>query len=166
MEHGGVRKTTIDESNSRANGENDQRCSELLPLYPQTKTTVMSDIGTEGQPSPGSGNEDPTSPNDYEEQSSATEEDLSSFNTEGSDGEAGPANEPQEAVLDEVAAFEQDILLIDVTQEDPELFGNLPEKSLLNLGPVRDTAAPKKKQIPRITFSPKVDQSSSAFDQR
>lgn len=39
--------------------------------------------------------------------------------------------------LDEVMAYNRDILLVDVTQDDTELFGNLPQKSLLKLGPVR-----------------------------
>lgn len=39
--------------------------------------------------------------------------------------------------LDEVTAFKRDILLVDVTQDDAELFENLPQTSLLKLGPVR-----------------------------
>ncbi|XP_011607419.2 protein TOPAZ1 isoform X1 [Takifugu rubripes] len=39
--------------------------------------------------------------------------------------------------LDEVTAYKQDILLVDVTQDDAELFENLPQTSLLKLGPVR-----------------------------
>lgn len=39
--------------------------------------------------------------------------------------------------LDEVTAYKQDILLVDVTQDDAELFQNLPQTSLLKLGPVR-----------------------------
>lgn len=38
--------------------------------------------------------------------------------------------------LDEVTAYERDILLVDVTQDDAELFENPPLKSLLKLGPV------------------------------
>lgn len=38
--------------------------------------------------------------------------------------------------LDEVTAYKQDILLVDVTQDDAELFENLPQTSLLKLGPV------------------------------
>lgn len=39
--------------------------------------------------------------------------------------------------LDEVTAYKRDILLIDATQDDPELFENLPQEGLLRLGPVR-----------------------------
>ncbi|XP_062301848.1 uncharacterized protein topaz1 isoform X2 [Osmerus eperlanus] len=53
--------------------------------------------------------------------------------SEKSDGGPGP--------LDELAAYKQDILVVDVIQDDPDLFGNLPEKSLLNLGPTRKGGA-------------------------
>lgn len=41
------------------------------------------------------------------------------------------------SALDEVTAYERDILLVDVTQDDAELFENVPQKSVLKLGPVR-----------------------------
>ncbi|XP_074543778.1 uncharacterized protein topaz1 isoform X2 [Halichoeres trimaculatus] len=49
------------------------------------------------------------------------------------------AGDPRRGVLDELTAFEQDILLVDVIQDDKELFENLPQKSLLKLGPNRIT---------------------------
>lgn len=42
-----------------------------------------------------------------------------------------------QGVLDEFSAYERDILLIGVTQDDPELFENVPQESLINLGPTR-----------------------------
>lgn len=54
-----------------------------------------------------------------------------------SGGEMEQTNVEADAVLDEFSAFEQDILLIDVTQDDPELFENVPQESLINLGPTR-----------------------------
>lgn len=53
----------------------------------------------------------------------------------------------RQGVLDEFSAYERDILLIGVTQDDPELFENVPQESLINLGPTRtwettQTAAP------------------------
>lgn len=54
-----------------------------------------------------------------------------------SEGEMEQSNVKTEAVLDEFSAFEQDILLLDVTQDDPELFENVPQGSLINLGPTR-----------------------------
>lgn len=57
--------------------------------------------------------------------------------------------------LDEVTAYKQDILLVDVTQDDAELFEDLPQTSLLKLGPVRlseehksNPLRPAKKQQP------------------
>lgn len=43
----------------------------------------------------------------------------------------------RQGVLDEFSAYERDILLIGVTQDDPELFENVPQESLINLGPTR-----------------------------
>lgn len=54
-----------------------------------------------------------------------------------SEGEMEQTNVEADAVLDEFSAFEQDILLIGVTQDDPELFANVPKESLMNLGPIR-----------------------------
>ncbi|CAL8372388.1 unnamed protein product, partial [Boreogadus saida] len=38
-------------------------------------------------------------------------------------------------VLDEITAYENDILLVEVVQDDPDLFDNLPNQSMLKLGP-------------------------------
>ncbi|XP_034560335.1 uncharacterized protein topaz1 isoform X4 [Notolabrus celidotus] len=50
---------------------------------------------------------------------------------------AKAAGDTHQSVWDEFTAFEQDILLVDVIQDDPELFENMPQKSLLKLGPTR-----------------------------
>lgn len=47
-------------------------------------------------------------------------------------------------VLDEITAYEHDILLVDVIQNDLELFVEPPKKSLLRLGPARGSKAPNK----------------------
>ncbi|KAL6100125.1 topaz1 [Pungitius sinensis] len=52
------------------------------------------------------------------------------------------ADHLRHSALDEITAYEQDILLVDVIQDDLELFENLPEQSLLKLGPIRATVAP------------------------
>ncbi|XP_049606903.1 protein TOPAZ1 isoform X2 [Syngnathus scovelli] len=82
------------------------------------------------------------------------------FNGEGrssSDSDPGPSSsEPAESsteirasadtqpcVLDEVTAYQHDILLVNVNQDDSELFGNLPQESLLKLGPDRVLQDPK-----------------------
>ncbi|XP_036001750.1 uncharacterized protein LOC118565418 [Fundulus heteroclitus] len=127
------------------------------------KAAVGSKVLPEGVPSPSS--QDEESLTDEEEHSSATEEGSASDGAEGDDGEAGKAKE-ESAVLDELTAYEQDILLVGVVQEDPELFENLPEKSVLNLGPVREPPPRKKKAIPRITFSAQAERPSPATEQR
>ena len=38
-------------------------------------------------------------------------------------------------LLDEITAYEHDILLVDVVQDDPDLFDNLPKQKMLRLGP-------------------------------
>lgn len=48
---------------------------------------------------------------------------------------------------DEVTAYKRDILLVDVTPEDAELFENLPQESLLKLGPLRFSEEPKRKPL-------------------
>lgn len=57
------------------------------------------------------------------------------------------AGDAKHGVLDEFTAYEQDILLVDVTLDDPELFGNLPQESLLKLGPDRVTETSEGKPV-------------------
>ncbi|KAM9776288.1 protein TOPAZ1 isoform 2-T2 [Syngnathus typhle] len=88
------------------------------------------------------------------------EDDNEVFNGEGrssSDSDPGPSSsEPAESsteigastdtqpcVLDEFTAYQLDILLVNVNQDDSELFGNLPQESLLKLGPDRVLQDPK-----------------------
>lgn len=53
------------------------------------------------------------------------------------DDPAEAAGDRQPAVLDEFAAYEQDVLLVSVIPHDSELFENLPEQCPLKLGPAR-----------------------------
>lgn len=53
-----------------------------------------------------------------------------------STGASGNGDQTCADALDEVTAYKQDILLVAVTQDDAELFENLPQTSLLKLGPV------------------------------
>lgn len=53
------------------------------------------------------------------------------------------AGDKEPRVLDEFTAYEQDILLVHVIQDDPDLFKNLPAQSLLKLGPTRVSEGPK-----------------------
>lgn len=72
----------------------------------------------------------------------------------------------QRSILDEFTAYKQDILLVDVIQDDPELFGNLPQKSLLNLGPTRVSETPKTRPTAVVKMFPRMDGASLEFDQR
>ncbi|KAK5621371.1 hypothetical protein CRENBAI_008373 [Crenichthys baileyi] len=166
VEGDGDEKKTLEDSDSEENSEHGKRSSDQVPLDPKIKTTVGSNVLTEGHSSPSSHDEEHASFSEEEEQRSVTDEGSSDYNTEGNEGEAGTAEEQQSAILDELTAYEQDILLLDVMQEDPELFKNLPEKSLLKLGPVRDTPPPKKNLTSTIKISAKTDRSPLVFEQR
>lgn len=61
----------------------------------------------------------------------------SSSSSHDDDASCSGGETEADAVLDEFSAFEQDILLLGVTQDDPELFENIPQESLINLGPTR-----------------------------
>ncbi|XP_032437826.1 protein TOPAZ1 isoform X1 [Xiphophorus hellerii] len=156
-------KKTLDDSEKKV--EDVKRSFKQVSFGPKVQATVGSNVPTESSPSPSSHSEEHTEEDDEEEQCSSTEEESSSYNTEDDQREAEGTKERESDVLDEFTAYEQDILLVNLGQEDPELFENLPQKSLLNLGPVRDTAAPKKKPIPAIKFSSKTTK-SSVFDQK
>lgn len=80
--------------------------------------------------------------NDEGPQHSAGEERLSPQIT-SSGRDKAVAGDSHPGSLDEVTAYEQDILLVNVMQDDPELFTNLPDQSLLKLGPTRFVEPPK-----------------------
>lgn len=73
-----------------------------------------------------------------EELSSSSEEVMGPCETSDQSDRKADCDSRQRA-LDEFTAFEQDILLVNVIQDDEELFENLPQKSVLKLGPTRIT---------------------------
>ncbi|KAK7898620.1 hypothetical protein WMY93_019473 [Mugilogobius chulae] len=84
--------------------------------------------------------------------------------------EKSVCEEPEEEldkpeVLDEIEAYEQDILIVDVLQDDHDLFEKLPQKSLLKLGPNRtsDNMETGRRKIvkimPPVSEPPKISQS-------
>lgn len=79
-----------------------------------------------------------------EEDSPAAREEGSSLPEISNEDEtkADADGDSQSCTLDEFTAYEQDILLVDVIKEDPELFGNVPQESLLKLGPTRVSEVP------------------------
>ncbi|CAJ1083728.1 uncharacterized protein topaz1 isoform X13 [Xyrichtys novacula] len=80
---------------------------------------------------------------------------------------AEAAEENKQGVLDEFTAYEQDILLVDVSQDDPDLFNNLPQESLLKLGPTRLTEASNTKPGNMVKAQLlRKDRASVDFEQR
>ncbi|KAM3596517.1 uncharacterized protein V6R79_015969 [Siganus canaliculatus] len=102
-----------------------------------------------------------------ERDSSSDEDDEGSSPAESVDSQLGQTEEEAASgILDEIVAFEQDILLIDVTQDDPELFTNLPQQDLLKLGPTRPTAASRIKPITMVKTLPKTPGTTLQVGQR
>ncbi|XP_041822872.1 uncharacterized protein topaz1 [Melanotaenia boesemani] len=132
-----------DESDQEDDVNQDERGLEI-------KTTLGSGVLTEAHSSPSSDEDD-----EEEEQNSvrAVGSSPSEIERERDRTEAGEADESQPSVLDEVTAYEHDILLVSMIQEDPELFRDLPEESLLRLSPARAAKAPKKKPSPPVKMS-------------
>lgn len=111
-------------------------------LDPEVKATLASSVPTEARSCPSSGGDDGAAFSDDGEQDSVKEEKSSPAKIAGRESDETKA---QPSFFDEFMAYEQDILLVDVMQDDPELFENLPEQSLLRLGPARVAEAPKRK---------------------
>lgn len=153
LEHGGEIfkgtrfKTTSGEHHSPRDDDDNEEESQDQPDYEDdveqgNKTSVPSDLqiketsGALTEPcSPPSSDED----DDQGKPRSSSEE--------GSGSERDDAGDTQLSVLDEFTAYKQDILLVDVIQDDQELFGNVPQESLLKLGPCRVTGTPKTRPV-------------------
>ena len=103
--------------------------------------------------------------------SKSSEEEEGGTHILGSPGEGEetaseqPDGEPRVKPLDELAADKQDILVVDVIQDDPDLFGNLPEKSILNLGPTRKGGASGARAT-RVLITPPSREPSWASERR
>ncbi|TKS88944.1 Testis- and ovary-specific PAZ domain-containing protein 1 [Collichthys lucidus] len=127
---------------------NDYVEQEQVPLDPKMEASVSSDALTDPCSSPSRDEVDGGWPCWTKEEGSNLPETAGSGRDET---KAEAAGDTKRSILDEFTAYEQDILLVDVIQDDPELFENLPQESLLKLGPTRVTEAPKTKTlIPRI----------------
>lgn len=154
-----------DETDYEDDGEQGNSSSEQVPLNPKVKTTLTSAVLTEPHSSPSSDEDDGGGCNN-EGQPRFSAEELSSLSEiaghEGDPAEA--AGDTQPGVLDEFTAYEQDILLVDVIQDDTELFENLPEKSLLKLGPVRVSEA--RPAGAEKTLTPRIDGASLEFERK
>ncbi|XP_051247143.1 uncharacterized protein topaz1 isoform X2 [Dicentrarchus labrax] len=131
---------------------------------PKIKATLTSGALTKSCSALSSNEGDEGSPHSTREEGSSPCELLSS---EGDETKAEAADDAQQGILDEYTAYEHDILLVDVIQDDPELFENLPQQSLLKLGPTRVTEAPKTIPIGvGKTLSLRIDGTSQESAQR
>ncbi|XP_068189540.1 protein TOPAZ1 isoform X2 [Antennarius striatus] len=82
----------------------------------------------------------------------------------GTRSKAAAAGDTQKGILNELTAYEQDILLIDVIQDDSELFESVTQESLLKLGP---TKVPKPGPIGQVlSMFPRLYEPSPAIEQR
>ncbi|KAK2830137.1 hypothetical protein Q5P01_018068 [Channa striata] len=122
-----------------------KRSFDQAPLHPRIKTTLTSGFLTESHSSSSSDKDDDgvISDDDQPPLFARAQGSSPSEITDHERDTAEAAGDTQPNVLDEFTAYEQDILLVSVTQDDPELFENLPEQSLLKLGPTRVSEAPK-----------------------
>ncbi|XP_044028329.1 uncharacterized protein topaz1 isoform X2 [Siniperca chuatsi] len=157
-----------DESDYEDDLEQINKKSEV-PSNPKIKATLDSGVLTEPCSSPSSDEDNGVAFSDEGQPRSAREEGSSP--SEISEGErdetkAEAAGDTLDT-LDELTAYEQDILLVDVIQFDPELFENLPQESLLKLGPTRVREALKSTPIGGVkTLSSRIDGASLRFEQR
>ncbi|KAM8840358.1 uncharacterized protein topaz1 isoform 2-T2 [Spinachia spinachia] len=148
-----VSETTLLKPHSSPDGDSDDgepsgKKSKQVPSDPKMTTASVSGELTEPCSYPSREDDDVDDDDDDEafcETRSAQEEGScpsAAARSDTRESGAGVANRLQHSALDEIAAYEQDILLVDVIQDDPELFENMPEQSLLKLGPIRVPVAP------------------------
>lgn len=103
---------------------------EEVPPDPEVLMTLPPGLLIERQYSSSSNDDDGSAEGSSSSASSSSGGEIEQTDAEG-------VTDLQQSVLDEFSAYEQDILLVAVTQDDPELFENLPQESLINLGPAR-----------------------------
>lgn len=164
----GIEEESQKETDYKDGVEQDNRSSEQVLLNPKVKTTFTSGVLTEPRSSPSS-NKDYGGVFNHEGQTFFARKIESSLcDEEGNEKDtAEAASDTQPNVLDEFTAFEQDILLVDVIQDDPELFENLPEQGLLKLGPTRVSEAPKTRPAGLLkSLAPMIDGASLELKRR
>ncbi|XP_028453377.1 uncharacterized protein topaz1 isoform X3 [Perca flavescens] len=140
--------------------EQGNKKSEEIPSDPKIKETLTSGALTKPSSSPSSDDDDGGAFSDERQACSTREEGSSPSETASSESDetdAEATGDTQGGILDEFTAYEQDILLVDVIQDDPELFENVPQERLLKLGPTRVTESPKTRPIGVVkTRLPKI----------
>lgn len=156
----------IDDDEHQEDEEEDNGESQQVPSEPKTNSPLGTGVPTEPSHSNEEDDDDDevdgrhdnegqlpcnerTCPSEMESLSDREEEEATS---EADSVEA--AEHSKVKLLDEFTAYEQDILLVDVIQDDPDLFGNLPKESLLKLGPTRIGETPRSRTLPSRAGGP------------
>ncbi|XP_061616951.1 uncharacterized protein topaz1 isoform X2 [Phyllopteryx taeniolatus] len=85
----------------------------------------------------------PSSASEPGSSSSELADDDDDNDDDGCPSKSGAGGDAHLCILDEFTAYQRDILLVNVNQDDSDLFGNLPQESLLKLGPNRVHEDPK-----------------------
>ncbi|XP_067467521.1 protein TOPAZ1 isoform X3 [Thunnus thynnus] len=144
--------------------------SEQVPSDPKIKEKITSGVLTESRSSPSSEEDDGGAFNGEGQPRSAREEGSSVSEIAGGERhktKAEAAGDTQSYILDEFTAYEQDILLVNVIQDDPELFDKLPQKSVLKLGPTRVSEVPKIRPTGVVKMLlPRTNEASVKSEQR
>ncbi|XP_071356450.1 protein TOPAZ1 isoform X2 [Trachinotus anak] len=157
-----VEEESQDETDHKDDLEQDTRSSEQVPLTPKVKTNLTSGALAEPCSSPSSDEGQP-----FADRGSAGSSPSEIAGSKRDKTKAEAAGGTQLGILDEFTAYEQDILLVDVIQDDPELFENLPEGGLLKLGPTRVSEATKRRPTAVVkTLSSRMDGASLEVEQR
>ncbi|XP_039978230.1 protein TOPAZ1 isoform X3 [Xiphias gladius] len=157
----GIKEESHDKTDYKDDVEQCNRSSEQFPSAPKIRANLTSGALTERCSSPGYDQGQPCSSRDE----GSTPSEIAGSERDKTEAEA--AGDAQPCILNEFTAYEQDILLVDVIQDDPELFENLPEESLLKLGPTRVSEALKTRLTGAVkTLSPRIDAASLEFEQR
>ncbi|XP_055081349.1 uncharacterized protein topaz1 [Periophthalmus magnuspinnatus] len=129
--------------------ERDHECG-----WQQNKTTSTyndEELFSDTPPPPSAALNDSSSCPSCSESNGEPSTDKDSCTSQQSENQSPEEDWEKPEALDEIEAYEQDILLVDVFRDDPDLFENLPQKSILKLGPV--------KMIPPVPESSKKMQS-------
>ncbi|XP_063754760.1 uncharacterized protein LOC134874619 [Eleginops maclovinus] len=128
-----------DETHNEDDMEQVHEKSDQVPSETKIKETLTSGALTEPSASSSSVEDDGGAFSDEGQPSSTGGKESNTSEVAGSDMDESV----KEDTLDEVTAYKRDILLVNMTEDDPELFGNLPPDSLLKLGPTWVKKAPK-----------------------
>ncbi|XP_071060984.1 protein TOPAZ1 isoform X2 [Pseudochaenichthys georgianus] len=153
-----------DETDNEDDVEQGNNKSDQVPSEAKRKASITSGALTEPCSSPSCDEDDDGSLSDEGQPSPIGKEGSSPSEVAGSDRDKSVEEDTQPSVLDDITAYEQDILLVDMIQDDFELFEKLPQERVLKLGPTRVTEAPKHRPVGVVkTLTPRIGGASLEF---